>query len=512
MTAALWPEQDQDEQPLFPAFERSAPSPHLSRYQADPIAWMVERMGVPERTLRWSLNPGYDAHRWDGARDPLVAICEALAQGKSVGVESATGTQKTYTAALIVLWFLDCFEDSLVPTAAPREKQLTLHLWKEIGRLWPRFQWIRPEAELTQLRIRMRPGSDVWSAQGFATGVGADEESATKAQGFHAEHMLIVMEETPGIDAAILTAFENTCTAPHNLRLALGNPDHQLDQLHLFCQSPGVVAVRMSALDHPNVVSGDANVVPGAAARESLERRLEKYGEDHPIYQSRSRGISPTEATDALIKLSWCAKAQGFSERGVGPAAMGVDVANSIAGDEAAIADGVGAVLDNVTAFACPDANELARLKIVPRLGRMLAQDRVGVDSVGVGAGTVNEAKRLKHTLVSLNGGERPWHIPGQEEVFFNLRAQMWWQMAQDLQHGRVGLPKDEELYADLTTPKWGTRNGKIFVESKEDLQKRLPGGRSPNKGDAAVYWNWVRQYRRGSDRLPRLSTSYHSG
>ncbi len=46
-------------------------------------------------------------------------------------------------------------------------------------------------------------------------------------------------------------------------------------------------------------------------------------------------------------------------------------------------------------------------------------------------------------------------------------------------------------MIADLVTPKWFVRNGKIIVESKEDIKKRL--GRSPNKGDAAVYWNWVR-------------------
>jgi hypothetical protein len=34
--------------------------------------------------------------------------------------------------------------------------------------------------------------------------------------------------------------------------------------------------------------------------------------------------------------------------------------------------------------------------------------------------------------------------------------------------------------------------NGVIKVESKEEIKKRL--GRSPNKGDAVIYWNWVRR------------------
>jgi hypothetical protein len=76
-------------------------------------------------------------------------------------------------------------------------------------------------------------------------------------------------------------------------------------------------------------------------------------------------------------------------------------------------------------------------------------------------------------------------------ELFNNLRSQMWWQLRDDLQHGRVALVEDDELFNDLTSVTWKTQGGKIVVESKEDQKKRL--GRSPNKGDAAVYWNWVR-------------------
>lgn len=473
----------------------------LSYYQRNPIGWMIERMRIPQHTLVWSKNPGYRSHRWDGHRDPLVKIAQALADSKNVGVEAGTGTQKTYTGALLLLWFLSVFRDAIVVTEAPKEKQLTLHLWKEIRKLWPRFQVLHPTAELTQLRIRMIPGSDEWGAVGFAVGVGADEESATKAQGFHAEHMLIITEETPGIDAAIMTANENTCTAPHNLRLALGNSDHQQDELHKFCLTPGTVHVRISALDHPNVVTGTASVVPGAASRESNERRRLKYTATGRLYLSRVRGIAPSEATDALIRLDWlkAARAKTAAERAVlrqGPAAVGVDVANSEDGDKAAIAKGQGAELQSVTSHRCPDANAFARQQVVPLIGRDLAAERVGIDSVGVGAGSVNEALRLGHHVVSLNGGASMIFVPGDSEKYENLRAQMYWQYREDCRTGNLAMPPeaDEELDGDLTAITWGTRNGKIFVEKKENIVPLL--GRSPDKGDAAVYWNWVRRDR----------------
>jgi len=79
--------------------------------------------------------------------------------------------------------------------------------------------------------------------------------------------------------------------------------------------------------------------------------------------------------------------------------------------------------------------------------------------------------------------------------VFLNLRAQMWWQMRMDLQHGRIALPDDPELRRELLTPRWEVRNGKIVIEAKEEIRKRLRG-RSPDKAEAAVLWAWVRDRR----------------
>ena len=66
-------------------------------------------------------------------------------------------------------------------------------------------------------------------------------------------------------------------------------------------------------------------------------------------------------------------------------------------------------------------------------------------------------------------------------------------QLRTGLQRGHIALPDDPELIDDLTTVKWFTRGGKIHLESKEEIRKGL--GRSPDKGDAVVLWNWVRSH-----------------
>jgi hypothetical protein len=240
------------------ALEETGPQAHVA-YQDRPEDWIVEKLGIPRHTLRWSLNPGYARHVWDGTPDPIVSMLEGLARWEDVGVEAATGTQKSFTAACVIFWFLACFRNSIVNTYAPKEDQLRLYIWKEMRDLWPRFVALFPSATMTDLRIQM-DGGDKWSAHGIATALRAGEESATKAQGAHAEHMLLVTEETPGIDAAIMTALRNTRTGDHNIQLSLGNPDNQQDTLHRFCLLEDTRHVRISALDHPNVVTGRASV------------------------------------------------------------------------------------------------------------------------------------------------------------------------------------------------------------------------------------------------------------
>ena len=485
-----------------------AVSAHVD-YQKRPLEWIVEKLGVSEATMRWALDDAYKGHAWDGTPDPLAVILKALTDGENVGVESGTGTGKTFLAACITLWFLACHEDSIVVTVAPKEGQLKLQLWKEIGRLWGPFQRHFPDARLLDGKVRMKSSvedRETWAATAFVCGVGADEESATKAQGFHAEHMLIITEETPGIHLAIMAAFENTRTDEHNLHLALGNPDHRADALHQFCLKPYVRHVRISALDHPNVVTG-RTIVPGAVSGRRVEERGTEYGTDSRLYQSRVRGISPAEAADALIRMDWCkAAADRFDkpEFRTGDVALGVDVANSENGDRGAIASGDGACLLVVRSFPCPDPVQLGVDVGVRIRADGIDPRRVGVDSVGVGAGTVGRLKEMGIRIKALNGGSRAVARSDREarartgkavrqvELFLNLRAQMHWQLREDLRRGYIALPNDPELFEDLTTATWETKGGKIRVESKEDIRKRL--GRSPDKGDAVVLWNWVRQ------------------
>lgn len=476
-----------------------------ARWLKNPYAWARERLGINIKSWR-AYNPQrYANHTWDGTREPLYTLAQAVAAGKHAAVASATGVGKTFNGALLVFWFLDCFEDSLVVTIAPKQEQLSLHIWKEIGRMWPKFQKLHPNATLDTLRIRMRKGRDDWGAVGFVCGVASNEEVANRARGFHAEHMLMIFEETTGIDTAIQKAFEVTCTAPHNLRVYFGNPDHDQDPLAMVMRNPAVTPIRASALDHPNVVCDDHTLIPGGPSTTVLAqwRADPNMGEDSPMYQSRARGIAPGQAADALIRADWIDACMSMTDdekmacqrAGDGVPALGYDVAASANGDDAATVFGRGAMVIEIKARKCPDPGKDFRDHIHPMIvsGMIKKSARIGYDSVGVGIGAQTEAKRLGTPMTPLNGGARQWEqFLKNGEQFNNLRSQMYWQARTDIAHRRVSIPRDLELRADLCAPMWRTMNGKIIVESKESFRGRL--GRSPNKGDAFVYWNWIRQ------------------
>lgn len=485
-------------------------------YSKNIFYYCVEKLHVRPETLDWTLYPEYKNHVWDGTPNPIMAIFEALQNNRWVRVKSAVGVQKTFTAACIALWFLYSFEGAYVPTTAPKEDQLLTQLWSEIAKLYKPFAQSVVSGQTKLLSGLLRMEDDVntkYKAHAFVAGTSAAKDSEDSAQGAHAPHMLPIIEETPGVPPSVLKALINTCTGEHNLILALGNPNSRIDNFKEFDKIKRVVDIRISALDHPNVVLRK-EVVPGAQTIFGLQNLKDKYGETHPLYLSRARGITPNSSIDSLIKAEWVdaavrryeqmCDANGVLDEDLVLAhnllhetdnvnGLGVDVANSEDGDEAAICHGKGYVCKEIQSFPCPNSNELGDQVHQMAKDENVDDRNIGIDGIGVGAGTVNQMKKLGHSEGDINiiAGSTPIDIPDDEELFLNLRAQMWWKAREDFQNGRLAIPNDDDLIRDLLAPKWELMTDKkIKVESKKDLKKKN-SGKSPNRGDAFVMWNW---------------------
>lgn len=508
----------------------------------------MDKLGIPRNTLEWGLNPEYDKcycpwcdqhgnagkpHLWDGTREPLVTGLTLLSQGKSFAVSAGTGLSKTHTlGACATLYFLATRENAIVFSIAPKRELLLKNMWKEIGLLWPQFEGHFPHARLLTGNLRMKDGEgeqEVWAASAFGAGLGADEELAQRLKGFHAENMLWILEETPGLPQPMIETIVKTATGDFNPIVALGNPEHQHDPLALLGKREWVTAIRLSGLDYPNVVTG-RSLIPGARTRAACERDLSDADNDpqHPHYLSQVRGIAPKQSKRSLIRWEWLERAADYirnpefatvlAEMRRGPRALGVDPADSPTGDQSAISRWQGSVCTEVESFRAEDASEVGR--IVYR--EMMNEDapvsprHVGLDAVGIGASTYNELKRLGVRVKKISGGakavpqvdvEEMWSqtkedwegrtkpdgaVVVESEMYDNTRSQVFWRLREDLRLGRIALPYDEQLFVDLTAIEYEVVLGKIKVEQKVDIKARI--GRSPDKGDAVAYGNFVRR------------------
>lgn len=114
----------------------------------------------------------------------------------------------------------------------------------------------------------------------------------------------------------------------------------------------------------------------------------------------------------------------------------------------------------------------------------------IHIDVVGVGGSPYDFLNHARFQVIAVNGGER---YDGAERSqgglkFANWKSYLWWAMREDLDPANnrgVALPPDKQLEKDLTAPMWKSVGGRIVVESREDIIKRI--GRSPDWGSAYV-------------------------
>jgi len=132
------------------------------------------------------------------------------------------------------------------------------------------------------------------------------------------------------------------------------------------------------------------------------------------------------------------------------------------------------------------------------------------IDTIGEGAGTYSrlielsqegqpDKAILENKVFSAKFSERaewgdqPLKDHTGQYQFLNMRAYLYWALRDWLNpenKNDASLPPDDELLQELTETQWKfMSNGKIQIESKEDIKKRLK--RSPDKADALANTFW---------------------
>jgi hypothetical protein len=114
----------------------------------------------------------------------------------------------------------------------------------------------------------------------------------------------------------------------------------------------------------------------------------------------------------------------------------------------------------------------------------------IHVDIIGVGTSPYDHLDGAGVHVVGVNGAEKCEQLDSTGTLrFYNLRAFLWWHMRELLDPASpypVALPPGQSLMADLCAPRWKLKNGRILVESKDDIILRLQ--RSPDEGESIIY------------------------
>ena len=176
---------------------------------------------------------------------------------------------------------------------------------------------------------------------------------------------------------------------------------------------------------------------------------------------------------------------------------VGMDVARG--GDDATtLARLYGNWFDTILSYRGKETDDgpKAADKLLPITG---LSTPIFIDVGGIGASAYDSAKQIRHNVTPVNFSSAPTEgatdRSGQFQ-FLNLRAEIWWKMREALDPASgedVALPYDLELLGDLCSARYKEVGGKIQIEDKDTIRRRL--GRSPDKGDAVVMTYWGAKY-----------------
>ncbi|MEW6303511.1 MAG: hypothetical protein AB1705_08580, partial [Verrucomicrobiota bacterium] len=221
--------------------------------------------------------------------------------------------------------------------------------------------------------------------------------------------------------------------------------------------------------------------------RKSIERRVEKFGREHPLLQSILWAEFMGQEEGAIFNLAAVERAMFDPPDWNQEAADRHCFCDFAAGrDENVIALRVG---NRVTIEdAWRDKNTMSAVgRFVMNFNRLAKQvglrpEEIEGDADGLGKPMCDRLAEVGWPVTEFHGGGPARYEPH----YFNLWSEVWCEGNVDLEKGRMVLPDDEDLRAQLVARKKKVRSDGLFqCELKEDMAKR--GLCSPDRADAVL-------------------------
>lgn len=417
-------------------------------------------------------------------------VAADVADYPKVAVKSGQGVGKTALEAGLIIWFIVCRPYSKVIATAPTMQQLYDVLWAEIAK-WLDSSKVKDLLTWTKTKVYMTGDSERW----FATAKTATRPE--NMQGFHEDHMLIVVDEASGVADPIMEAILGTLTGFDNKLLLMGNPN-RIEGVFFDAFNKDRDKFRTHT-----VSSRDSK----RTSKDNIAMLESKYGKDSDVCRVRIEGQFPKGALDSFISLETvelaCSASNKLKQADIDMAKIlhvGVDVAR-FGDDKTVITPRISTKVFEFRKYTKKDTMETAGnvlmcCKEYMRKFSQIKKCMVKVDDSGVGGGVTDrlreviKSEHLPITVIPVNNGET-----ATDEYYFNLGGQLWGHIKglletnfsnnlQGKQDVQIELPYDEEMIKQLSVRKYHmTSKGKIQLESKDDMKKRGLG--SPDTADS---------------------------
>ncbi len=446
-------------------------------------------------------------------------VMNSVLENRVTLVQSANAVGKTHCAARVALWWYLAYNDSKVFTACPPPlENLEQLLWGEIGAVISKFPKVFEGHNTKSLNISTTDDH-------YLVGVAIPNASSVadrkaRFSGKHAPHLLFILDEGDGIPWDIYEAIESCMSGGIARLLVLFNPRQRGGPIQRLEKFNSTKLIKLSAVEHPNVISGDPLLYPGAVTRETVVSRIEgmtipvpdemlqDYEDSNeslfevpyylrgsladpskfrkimvPIFSTMVAGEYPPTSSYAVFSKEWLDKA--FKPRLMshsGEKIAGLDVAEY--GQDSTVL----AMLQNneiTRIWSWTGLNTLQTSEYVAEILKKEGCRKVVVDGNGVGSGVWPLLHKSGLSVCRFMSTNRPSAGAGEYGTFANARAEMYWRFREWMENGGI-IFNDPQLKEELEATTYEIRNGKIYICSKDDLRKKL--GRSPDRADACAY------------------------
>jgi hypothetical protein len=426
----------------------------ITLYRTDPVLFVKEVLGV-------------EPDEWQ--QDFLNAVASGE---RKISIRSGHGVGKSTTASWAMLWFLLTRYPVKVVVTAPTSAQLYDALFAELKR-WVKElpQPIQELLDVKQERIELKASA----TEAFISARTSRAEQPEALQGVHSDNVMLVADEASGVPEAVFEAAAGSMSGHNALTILLGNP---VRSSGFFFETHNRLkdewwTRRVSCLDSTRV------------SKEYVQDMKSRYGEESNAYRIRVLGEFPRSDDDTIIPMELLESAKHRDTRAYedAPIVWGLDVAR-FGSDSSVLCKRQSNVVHTLERWRNLDLMQLTGA-VVAQYEACDHKNRpaeILVDSIGLGAGVVDRLRELKLPARGINVSESP----AMGGTYLNLRAELWHKAKAWLEKRDCKIPNNEDLIGELATVRYTfTSNGKIKIESKDDIRRR--GLKSPDMADAFV-------------------------